>query len=166
MEYDYISPDSEEILNLIVTASNPSQVLCDLFNASDSSKADKLRSIIGELQAQNYIKVFWADGIPYHVTVNNKASEYKNKASIKDQNHSSTHITIDKSINIGNGNYFTDSPVGNDNRVQNHLHGAGKKEKFWNRHPIITSVIATIIASFIMLFSFWANIIGWIEGVL
>lgn len=63
------------------------------------------------------------------------------------------------SIKIGDNNKIKKSQIGhtyNSNPPQGNI---------FTKHPFITGVIISMVASFIMLFSFWEKIINWIENV-
>lgn len=70
------------------------------------------------------------------------------------------------SIKIGDKNKIKGSSIG-------HQYGSANgssneidiKKSFATKHPIILSVIISFITGFILLFSFWDNIIGWIEDL-
>lgn len=40
-----------------------------------------------------------------------------------------------------------------------------ERKSFVERHPIIISFIISMITGFILLFSFWDNVINWIERI-
>lgn len=63
------------------------------------------------------------------------------------------------SIKIGNNNKIKKSKIG-------HNYGSTPpKENFFTKHPLISGVIISMIAGFIMLFSFWEKIVKWIENL-
>ncbi|MBP1970021.1 hypothetical protein J2Z83_002129 [Virgibacillus natechei] len=60
------------------------------------------------------------------------------------------------SIKIGDKNKIKNSVIGNNNSQP-------PKGNFATRHPIIISIITGLLVGFIMLFSFWKDIVIWIE---
>lgn len=65
------------------------------------------------------------------------------------------------SINIGNNNKIIKSTISeNDpNSVERN------STVFYQRHPIICAAIAAIIAGFVLMFSFWKDIVTFIENI-
>ena len=68
--------NSERILNELVQADNPTELLCDKVNAVTGKDEEELMGIIRELKQEGYIDVEWADNLPYIVTLNNSARTY------------------------------------------------------------------------------------------
>ena len=64
-------------------------------------------------------------------------------------------------IQIGDGNKIRNSVIADNGKVENN----GVKKKFYERHPILISVIVSFLVGFILLFSFWENIVTWIESL-
>lgn len=68
------------------------------------------------------------------------------------------------SINIGDKNKIKKSTIG-------HQYGSNSstkekvKNSFSEKHPILVSFIVSLVVGFILLFSFWKNIVGWIENL-
>lgn len=64
--------------------------------------------------------------------------------------------------------------IGNNNTIKNSniaetvngcsANGSDCKKKFYESHPVICSFLISLIAGMIVLFSFWSDIISWIEG--
>lgn len=68
------------------------------------------------------------------------------------------------SIRIGNNNSIKNSNIAetiNNNSSQD----SNSKEKFYDKHPVICSFFISLVAGVVVLFSFWNNIIGIIEGL-
>ncbi|MCF7625526.1 hypothetical protein CQ056_28200 [Peribacillus simplex] len=69
------------------------------------------------------------------------------------------------SIKIGDKNKIKNSSIGHQYNFNN---GSDKepdnKKSFIEKHPIIFSVSMGIITGIIMLFSFWKDVIAWLEG--
>ena len=64
------------------------------------------------------------------------------------------------SVNIGDNNKIQNTTIGDNVTFNN----SGKKERFNERHTYITGVAISVIAGFILLFSFWNQIVQFIEG--
>lgn len=60
-------------------------------------------------------------------------------------------------IKIGNNNKIKNSVIGNNNNPP------PPEQNFASRHPITTGILVSLFTGFIMLFSFWKDIIAWIE---
>lgn len=63
--------------------------------------------------------------------------------------------------------------IGNNNKIKNSIiaekmskNSEEKKKTFYDRHPAICGFIISLAAGIVLLFSFWEQIIGFIEGVL
>jgi len=61
------------------------------------------------------------------------------------------------SINIGDNNKIKNSHIGDKNGKEN------EKNSFAFKHPILTSVITSLIVGIVLLFSFWDKVINMIE---
>ena len=70
---------------------------------------------------------------------------------------------IDNRVTIGDGNRISKTNIGNGNNILNTNNE--EKKSFVSRHPIIVSVLISLIVGFILMFSFWKEIINWIEGL-
>ena len=65
------------------------------------------------------------------------------------------------SINIGNNNTIKNSNIAE--RIENNYNSPPKT--FYERHPIIFGILISLIAGFVLLFSFWNKIIYFLEGL-
>ena len=55
-----------------------------------------------------------------------------------------------------------------DNNIIKHStfnEGDIKKKKWAERHPVFISIICSFLVGFILLFSFWQEIVSWMEGI-
>ncbi|MEK5105040.1 hypothetical protein MKX83_24165 [Cytobacillus sp. FSL M8-0252] len=69
------------------------------------------------------------------------------------------------SIKIGDKNKIKKSTIGHQYLSNHKAIEARKKERFHEKHPIISNLIISIIGGSIVLFSFWNNLIEWIENL-
>lgn len=63
-------------------------------------------------------------------------------------------------INIGNGNKIVNSNIAE--KIENT--NPNEKKRFYDKHPWICGGLVSLFVGIILLFSFWQNIITWIEG--
>lgn len=71
-----LSIKAHDLLLSIVKSDNPTAMLAGKFNDLESREDDELRSIIRDLVDNGYIKIFWADDLPYTVQINLSAKAY------------------------------------------------------------------------------------------
>jgi len=64
------------------------------------------------------------------------------------------------SIKIGDKNKISNSSIGHQ---YNSIRDMEKKKSFAERHPVIVSLLVSLITGFILLFSFWKGVINWLE---
>lgn len=64
------------------------------------------------------------------------------------------------SIKIGDGNKIKNSNIAE--KIENV--NPNENKRFYDKHPWISGILISSIAGIILLFSFWENIITWIEG--
>lgn len=69
------------------------------------------------------------------------------------------------SIKIGNNNKIIDSNICDNIKIDSSTKDikSNSKKNFYEEHPIICGLLISLAAGFILLFSFWNNIIDWIE---
>lgn len=65
-------------------------------------------------------------------------------------------------IKIGNKNKIKNSHIGHQ---INSSDLPKTKKKLFEKHPIVISFIISFLVGFILLFSFWENIVMWIEEI-
>lgn len=159
MSLKKLPQNSKHLLDEIIAADNPTDMLAKRFDGLTNSEAAELRSIIHELCEEGFINIQWADNVPYFVTINNSAHTYNERLQ-EYESEKRTSVTIDQSIKIGNGNKICDSTIAS--LIQE---TASPKKIFWEKHPILTGVIGAVIAGAILMFSFWERIVTFIEGV-
>lgn len=64
-------------------------------------------------------------------------------------------------IQIGDNNKIKNSIIAEDGEVSKGI----QKKGFAERHPILIGLAISLMAGFILMFSFWKDIIGWIENM-
>ena len=96
MSFKRLPQNSKQLLDEIIAADNPADMLAKRFDGLTNSEDAELRSIIRELREEGFINVQWADNVPYFVTINNSArtimSVYKNMSQKKEPASLSTKV--------------------------------------------------------------------------
>lgn len=69
------------------------------------------------------------------------------------------------SIRIGDNNKISNSQIGHNNVSNSSGPECAEKKNFIEKHPILISVIVSLATGFVLLFSFWKDIVDWIEGL-
>lgn len=67
------------------------------------------------------------------------------------------------SIQIGDNNTISNSTISE--RIETDKESK-KKRSFYEKHPIICGFLISLVAGFVLLFSFWGKIISFLEGLL
>jgi len=159
MSFNKLPQNSKHLLDEIIAADNPADMLAKRFVGLTNSEDAELRSIIHELCEEGFINVRWSSSVPYIVTINNSARTYNERLQ-EYESEKRASVTIDQSIKIGDGNKICDSTIAS--LIQE---TASPEKTFWEKHPILTGVIGAVIAGAILMFSFWEKIVTFIEGV-
>ena len=73
MFFRKLPSNSKKLLDEILAAENPADMLRNRFKGLSSKEDEELRGIIRELKELGHIDVKWADNVPYYVTINNSA---------------------------------------------------------------------------------------------
>jgi hypothetical protein len=66
------------------------------------------------------------------------------------------------SIRIGDKNKIKNSSIGH--RYTSNERDKEPKKKFHEKHPVLFSLLTSIVGGIILLFSFWKHIIEWVES--
>lgn len=66
------------------------------------------------------------------------------------------------SINIGDNNKIKNSTIAEANIS---INSTTQKKNFFIDHPIIATIIGSVIAGAILMFGFWEELVHWIEGL-
>lgn len=69
------------------------------------------------------------------------------------------------SIRIGDKNKIKNSYIGDHYSLNGGDKDFRKKKKFHAGHPVLFSLLTSILGGIILLFSFWENLIKWIENL-
>lgn len=148
-----LSSKAKALLRILNDARSPNEYLEKRYKNAAEKDVKELNSLVGELEIEGYVSVFWADNIAYHIMLTGKSEKDCYTDDKGNQNHSS--------IVIGNNNKIVNTTiVGNDNTV-----GEKEKKTFWEKNPFLTALITAVLAAFIMLFSFWDRVVSFIEGL-
>lgn len=65
------------------------------------------------------------------------------------------------SVNIGNNNKINNSTIAE----QINSNQKPEKKRFYDKHPIICGFLISLVAGVVVLFSFWTDIVKWLEGL-
>ncbi|MGM9549028.1 MAG: hypothetical protein ACI3V5_04205 [Faecousia sp.] len=76
MEFRKLPSNSKKLLDEILQAEHPSDMLCQKLENISPKEDEVLRGMIRELRQEGYIDVLWADDMPYYVTIHNSARTY------------------------------------------------------------------------------------------
>lgn len=72
---------------------------------------------------------------------------------------------------VRNGGIVMGIFIGESNKIQNstiaeRINNELPKKNFLERHSVMVSIITSFIVGFVLLFSFWHDIISWMEGLI
>lgn len=167
MGFEKMPFNSEEILNQLVAADNPTEVLCCLYKNGNAKEKAELRSIIQKLCQDGYINVNWADNRPYLVTINDSARTYSEHLAecLVEKRYHVSYVANDNSIHIGDGNTIENATVASQINKAGQTAESDDNKGFFKRHPVLTDLLVGILVAFFMMFAFWEKIVTWIEGV-
>lgn len=68
------------------------------------------------------------------------------------------------SIRIGDKNKIKNSSIGH--QYTSNEGNKEEKKKFHEKHPVLFNLLISLVGGLIVLFSFWENLIEWIENFL
>lgn len=114
MAFHKLPSNSKQLLDDLLQAENPSELLCGRFENLTGQAREELRGIIRELREEGYIKVFWADNLPYEVTINNSARMYNERLAEYEAEKARSHQQ----------NFFSGSFTNNGNMVFGNVSGS------------------------------------------
>lgn len=123
MEFQKLTSASKQLLDQIVQADNPADMLCRKFEGITYKEEDALRATIGELCQLGYINVLWADDLPYYVTINNSARTYNERlAEYEEEKAKANQQYVFSGSFNNNGNMVFGSISGSALSVDNSIH--------------------------------------------
>lgn len=107
-EEDYmfqkLPSNSQKLLDDILAADNPVEMLQNRFEVCSDREDDELRGMIGDLVENGYIKVFWGDNVAYHIQIKNSARTYHEQlAEYERVLQAQSRITNNYTFNNTNG---------------------------------------------------------------
>lgn len=166
MEFKKLPSNSKKLLDEILQADNSVQMLCERFESASRKEDEEIRGILKELREEGFVNVSWASNKPYRINISNSARTYNERlAEYEAMMHEKVIYNIDSvnnnSVNIGDGNKINNSKIAN--AITNN--SGEEKKSFFEKHPVICSFLISLIAGVVLLFSFWSEIVKWIEGV-
>lgn len=158
MEDTSIPQTETQMLEALWNSDNPTELLSNLFDEADQKEDARLRRLLKSLSNQGCIRIpMWADNKPYHV-------ELFESVVRPEHRHPPVTISDDHSVHIGSGAKITRSIIG-DIRKTSGAETGGSPPSFYERHPIVCSLVISLSVGFVLLFSFWKNIVDAIEGL-
>lgn len=166
MEFKKLPSNSKKLLDEILQADNSVQMLCERFESASRKEDEEIRGILKELREEGFVNVSWASNKPYHIDISNSARTYNERlAEYEAMMHEKVIYNIDSvknnSVNIGDGNKINNSKIANVTTNDS----SEEKKSFFEKHPVICSFLISLIAGVVLMFSFWSEIVKWIEGV-
>lgn len=97
MTFKELPSNSKSLLQKLVSAENPTQVLQEQYKGLSVQQEQELDGIIKELKELGYLEVKWADNEPYFVFLNNSARTYIERVAEHDT-HKTIHVKRGKKI--------------------------------------------------------------------
>lgn len=155
----YSMPRTEaQLLKYLRTADDPTELLGKLFDSIDYKDDMKLRRFLRNLSDLGYISIpMWADNKPYFVEL------LDSDISLK-QHPSTININDNHSIVIGDGARVSRSSI-QVNQEAKSIQNKTRQQSFFEKHPVVCSLVISFIVGFMLLFSFWKDIVNAIEGL-
>lgn len=167
MEFKKLPSNSRKLLSEIVDADNAVQFLCDRFKKATPKEDEELRGMLRELREAGYVNVKWGSNVPYQVIINNAGRMYEERLAEYEEERVAAHKTMyyansitNNSVQIGDGNKIKNSTIAGS--VQNQ---PNDRHSFFESHPLLTGVLSAVVAGIILMFTFWNDIVKWIEGL-
>ncbi len=148
-----------QLLKDLRTTDDPTELLDKLFDSIGYKDDMKLRRFLRNLSDLGYINIpMWADNKPYFVELLDP--------DISPRQHPSTiNINDNHSIVIGDGARVSRSSIRVNQEAKSIQNKTGQ-QSFFEKHPAICSLVISFIVGFMLLFSFWKDIVNTIEGLL
>lgn len=61
-------------------------------------------------------------------------------------------------IKIGNNNKIKNSTISENLTIEN-----DNKENWFQKHPVVTGILSAVVAGFVLMFSFWSDLVEFIQ---
>ena len=158
MEFIVLPSNSRKLLSEIVSADNPAALLSEKIDSASANERDELYGIIRELTENGFLRILWADNKPYHVTINNSARTYEEQLADYQR---SQKLDRAESVIIGNNNTINKSVIAGSVNVKEKK----QKHNLYEEHPVICSIVISLVVGIVLMFSFWQKIVDIIEGL-
>ncbi len=158
MDNNAIPQTEDQLLNELRSSDCPVEYLSGLFDIANQKEDLRLRQMLKRLSNQGCIHIpIWADNKPYYVELFDSGACPEFKKSLFTSNDS--HDII-----IGDNATISRSAIGG--KLTNST-GSRKdnSQSFFDRHPVVCSLAISFFVGFVLLFSFWKEIINAIEGL-
>lgn len=156
--FEELPLNSRALLGEIISAENPVSLLCDKFKMASPQQDQELRGMLLELKERGYLKIQWADNKPYYVKVNNSAKTYEEQLA---EYEAKNRISVTQNITIGNNNKIKNSTITGIKDTDR----TNEKKGFYKKHPVLCSFLISLVAGIVLLFSFWDQVIFYIEKI-
>ena len=152
MDFIVLSSNSRKLLYEIVNDDNPSAFLSKKFDGASINEKNEMRGILRELTDNGFLQIMWADDKPYYVTLNKSARDYEEQFADYQRKEKFERA---ESIIIGNNNTIKNSVIAgfvNENESK-------QPQSFYERHPVICSILVSLFTGIVLLFPFWKKIV-------
>ena len=158
MMFQKAPSNSQKLLDEIISYENSVSLLRDKLKKASPQQDRELRGILRELQESGYLTIFWANNEPYHVAINNPVRIYEERLA---EGEATKQVSGTQNITIGSNNKIKNSTIAG---IIN-ANGADTSKGFYEKHPVFCSVLISFLVGLILLFSFWDQVISFIEGL-
>ena len=156
MDYEPVSSAARTLLSEIINDKKPTKLLRDKYDLIQEKVL--LCSNLGELESHGLIKIQWANNKPYHVIVTASGRAYEEKlAEHVDAKNGKQAI----SITVGSNNKISKSVIAGIINIDE----ASKDKNYFEKHPVICGFLISLLVGIVLLFSFWSQIIRFVEGL-
>lgn len=157
-------PQTEnQLLKELQETDDPVELLSNLFDEATYQDDLKLRRFLRILMNQGQIHIpLWADNKPYSVEMLYPTDGYVMNRHEND--HPVVTINDSHDIVIGNGARVSRSFIGAAQKAKGSI-GQEESKSFYQKHPVLCSLLISFIVGFLFLFSFWGKIVAAIEGI-
>ena len=123
MAFHKLPSNSKQLLDDLLQAENPSEMLCRRYDSLCRKAQDELHGVIRELCEEGYIDVFWADNLPCEVAILNPARTYHERlAEYEAEKNRSQQQNFFSGSFTNNGNMVFGNVSGSTLSVDNSIH--------------------------------------------